>query len=188
MKIIEKLSTYAALLGVIGAIGGGFYTWGQFNSRLDAIEGTPPVNLKPLHEKDKALEKQFDEVLLYANEYKVDLIDRIKKVDDKIQPVDLTLVFKEIGKIREQIAMIDIPEDVDLKPISKELKRLSEEMVRVLSNLAKINLVPLEESIKIIEDTMAEISKKLAIVSKENEVQDAEIEEIKLKSNNPLAN
>ena len=34
----------------------------------------------------------------------------------------------------------------------------------------------------------AEISKKLAIVSKENEVQDAEIEEIKLKSNNPLAN
>ena len=48
MKIIEKLSTYAALLGVIGAIGGGFYTWGQFNSRLDAIEATPPVNLKPL--------------------------------------------------------------------------------------------------------------------------------------------
>ena len=137
---------------------------------------------------DKALEKQFDEVLLYANEYKVDLIDRIKKVDDKIQPVDLTIVFKEIAKVREQIAMLDIPEDVDLKPISKELKRLSEEMVRVLSNLAKINLVPLEESIKIIEDTMAEISKKLAIVSKENEVQDAEIKEIKLKSNNPLAN
>ena len=26
MKIIEKLSTYAALIGVIGAIGGGFYT------------------------------------------------------------------------------------------------------------------------------------------------------------------
>ena len=188
MKIIEKLSTYAALLGVIGAIGGGFYTWGQFNSRLDALEGTPPVNLKPLHEKDKALEKQFDEVLLYANEYKVDLIDRIKKVDDRIQPVDLTVVFKEIGKIREQIAMIDIPEDIDLKPISKELKRLSEEMVRVLSNLSKINLVPLEESIKIIENVIAEMNKQLAIVSKENEVQDAEIKEIKLKSNNPLAN
>jgi hypothetical protein len=167
MKIIEKLSTYAALLGVIGAIGGGFYTWGQFNTRLDALEGTPPVNLKPLHEKDKELTKQFDDVLLYANEYKVDLIDRIKKVDDKIQPVDLTIVFAEIAKVREQIAMIDIPEDVDLKPISKELKRLS---------------------IKIIENTMAEISKKLAIVSKENEVQDAEIKEIKLKSNNPLAN
>ena len=188
MKIIEKLSTYAALLGVIGSIGGGFYTWGQFNSRLDAIEGTPPVNLKPLHEKDKELTKQFDDVLLYANEYKVDLIDRIKKVDDKIQPVDLTIVFKEIAKVREQIAMIDIPEDVDLKPISKELKRLSEEMVRILANLAKINLIPLEESIKIIENVIAEMYKQLAIVSKENEVQDAEIKEIKLKSNNPLAN
>ena len=188
MKIMDKLSTYAALIGTVTAIGGGFYAWGEFNTRLSALENEPPVNLQPLVEKDKELAEQFDEVLLYANEYKVDLIDRIKKVDDKIQPVDLTAVFKEIGKIREQIAMIDIPEDVDLKPISKELKRLSEEMVRVLSNLSKINLVPLEESIKIIENTMAEISKKLAIVSKENEVQDAEIKEIKLQSNNPLAN
>ena len=182
MKIIEKLSTYAALLGVIGAIGGGFYTWGQFNSRLDALEGTPPVNLKPLHEKDKALEKQFDEVLLYANEYKVDLIDRIKKVDDRIQPVDLTVVFKEIGKIREQIAMIDIPEDIDLKPISKELKRLSEELVRIVS------IIPKKVDLKPIEDALQAIEKALAIVKKENEVQDAEITEIKLKSNNPLAN
>ena len=182
MKIIEKLSTYAALLGVIGAIGGGFYTWGQFNKRLDALEGTPPVNLKPLHEKDKELTKQFDDVLLYANEYKVDLIDRIKKVDDKIQPVDLTIVFAEIAKVREQIAMIDIPEDVDLKPISKELKRLSEELVRVVS------LIPEKVDLKPIEDALQAIEKALAIVKKENEVQDAEIKEIKLKSNNPLAN
>ena len=102
--------------------------------------------------------------------------------------MDLTIVFKEIAKVREQIAMLDIPEDVDLKPISKELKRLSEEMVRILANLAKINLIPLEESIKIIENVIAEMNKQLAIVSKENEVQDAEIKEIKLKSNNPLAN
>ena len=59
MKIIEKLSTYAALLGVIGAIGGGFYRWGQFNSRLDAIEATPPVNLKPLKEIPTQRSKHF---------------------------------------------------------------------------------------------------------------------------------
>ena len=100
MKIIEKLSTYAALLGVIGAIGGGFYTWGQFNTRLDAIEATPSVDLSPLVAKDKELSKKIDEALLYANEYKVDLIDRIKKVDDKIVPVNLTKVFAEIGKVR----------------------------------------------------------------------------------------
>jgi len=165
MKIIEKLSTYAALLGVIGAIGGGFYTWGQFNSRLDAIEATPPVNLKPLKEKDKELEKKIDEALLYANEYKVDLIDRIKKVDDKIQPIDLTAVFKEIGKVREQIAML--PEPANLQPVYESLQAL-------------------EEYGWELEEDIEELSKQLAITSKENEVQDVMIEELKLSTNNPL--
>ena len=179
---MDKLSTYAALIGVIGAIGGGFYAWGEFNNRLSVLENEPPVNLQPLKQKDKDLTKQFDEVLLYANEYKVDLIDRIKKVDDKIKPVDLTAVFKEIAKLREEVAMLDIPDDIDLKPISKELKRLSEELVRIVATIPKaVNLKPLEEALQAIE-------KALAIVKKENEVQDAMIEEIKLKSSNPLAN
>ena len=165
MKIMDKLSTYAALLGVIGAIGGGFYTWGQFNSRLDAIEATPPVNLAPLVAKDKELDKKIDEALLYANEYKVDLIDRIKKVDDKIVPVNLTKVFAEIGKVREQIAML--PEPANLQPLLDSLQAL-------------------EEYGWELEEDIEELSKQLAIVSKENEVQDAEIEEIKLESKNPL--
>ena len=165
MKIMDKLSTYAALLGVIGAIGGGFYTWGQFNSRLDAIESTPAVNLSPLKEKDKELNAKIDEALLYANEYKVDLIDRIAKVEEKIKPVDLTLVFKEIGKIREQIAML--PEPANLKPLLEQLQML-------------------EEYGWELEEDLEELSKQLAITSKENEVQDAQIEEIKLQSKNPL--
>ena len=182
MKIIDKLSTYAALIGVISAIGGGFYAWGEFNTRLSVIEDEPPVNLQSLHTKDKELMQKVDDALLYANEYKVDLIDRIKKVDDKIKPVDLTVVFKEIAKLREEVAMLDIPDDIDLKPISKELKRLSEELVRMVSTIPKVvNLKPLEEAIQAIE-------KALAIVKKENQVQDAMIEEIKLKANTPLAN
>jgi len=165
MKIMDKLSTYAALLGVIGAIGGGFYTWGQFNSRLDAIESTPAVNLSPLKEKDKELNAKVDSALLYANEYKVDLIDRIAKVEEKIQPVDLTSVFKEIGKIREQIAML--PEPANLKPILEQLQML-------------------EEYGWELEEDIEELSKDVAIVKKENEVQDAQIEEIKLQSKNPL--
>ena len=152
---MDKLSTYAALVGVIGAIGGGFYAWGEFNNRLSVLEGEPSVNLKPLHDKDKELEKQFDEVLLYANEYKVDLIDTIKKVDDKIEPVDLTQVFNEIGKVRESIASLNIPKEINLKPIIEKLQS---------------------------------IEKDLAIVKKENEIQDVTLEEIKLKSGNPLTN
>lgn len=165
MKIMDKLSTYAALLGVIGAIGGGFYTWGQFNSRLDAIESTPAVNLSPLKEKDKELNLKIDSALLYANEYKVDLIDRINKVEEQIKPTDLTLVFKEIGKIREQIAML--PERANLKPILEQLQML-------------------EEYGWELEEDIEELSKDVAIVKKENEVQDAQIEEIKLQSKNPL--
>ena len=174
MKIIDKLSTYAALIGVISAIGGGFYAWGEFNTRLSAIEKKPPVNLQPLKQKDKELTKQFDDVLLYANEYKVDLIDRINKVEEKIKPVnltdvyarisevetkikptDLTNVYAEIAKVREELAALDIPEEVNLNPVIEALQKLE---------------------------------KALAIVQKENQVQDAMIEEIKLKANNPLAN
>ena len=174
MKIIDKLRTYAALIGVISAIGGGFYAWGEFNTRLSAIEKKPPVNLQPLKQKDKELTKQFDDVLLYANEYKVDLIDRINKVEEKIKPVnltdvyarisevetkikptDLTNVYAEIAKVREELAALDIPKTVNLKPLIKAIQ---------------------------------ELEKAVAIVQKENQVQDAMIEEIKLKANNPLAN
>ena len=164
---MDKLSTYAALIGTVTAIGGGFYAWGEFNTRLSALESEPPVNLQPLHSKDKELEKQFDEVLLYANEYKVDLIDRIATVEEKIQPVDLTKVFKEIGKIREQIAML--PKPIDTKPILESLKTL-------------------EEYGWELEEDIEQLSKDVAIVKKENELQDIQLEEIKLKSNNPLSN
>ena len=167
MKIMDKLSTYAALIGTVTAIGGGFYAWGEFNTRLSALESEPPVNLQPLHSKDKELEKQFDEVLLYANEYKVDLIDRIATVEEKIQPVDLTKVFKEIGKIREQIAML--PKPIDTKPILESLQTL-------------------EEYGWELEEDIQQLSKDVAIVKKENELQDVQIEEIKTKSNNPLSN
>ena len=36
--LINKLSSYAALIGVVGAIGGGFYAWGEFQTRLNALE------------------------------------------------------------------------------------------------------------------------------------------------------
>ena len=153
MKIVEKLSTYAALIGVIGAIGGGFYTWGQFNTRLDVIEKkkfvvNQTVDLDPINDKISILE--------------VDLIDRISKVEDKIKPTDLSGVKKDISKIREEIAALDIPKPTDLGPLNRAIKEL--------------------------ETRIAELNQAVAIVSKENQLQDILIEEIKEASNNPLAN
>ena len=152
MKIIDKLSTYAALIGVISAIGGGFYAWGEFNNRLSVLESEPPINLAPLKNGLKETNQNLSDV-------KIDLIDRIKKVDDKIVPVDLTTVFKDIAKVREQMAMIDIP-----------------------------NIDGLKKDIKEIKAALSEMERKLAVVAKENELQDILIEEMKTRANNPLAN
>ena len=36
--MFSKLSSYAALISVIGAIGGGFMAWGEFNNRIAQLE------------------------------------------------------------------------------------------------------------------------------------------------------
>ena len=153
MKIIEKLSTYAALIGVIGAIGGGFYTWGQFNTRLDTIEKkkfvvNQTVDLNPINDKISILE--------------VELIDRISNVEDKIKPTDLSGLLKSIQEVREKVAGLKIPAKTDLGPLNKSIKELDKKI--------------------------AELNQQVAIVSKENQLQDILIEEIKEASNNPLAN
>ncbi len=169
MKIIDKLSTYAALIGVVSAIGGGFYAWGEFNTRLSAIENESPVNLTPLKNGLKETNKNLSEA-------KIDLIDRIKKVDDKIQTTDLTNVYAEINKVENKI------KPTDLTKVFKEIALLSEEIVKVTAKIPQaVNLKPIMKALQ-------ELEKQMAIVSKENELQDILIEEIKTKANNPLAN
>ena len=175
MKIIDKLSTYAALIGVISAIGGGFYAWGEFNTRLSAMEKKPQINLTPL--KDGL--KETNSNLSIA---KIDLIDRIKNVEDKIEPQDLTWILRDFEVVRKQIEDLNIPEATDLTKVFKDISLVSEEIVKVSAKIPQVvNLKPLIKAIQ-------ELEKAVAIVQKENQVQDAMIEEIKLKANNPLAN
>ena len=126
MKIIDKLSTYASLIGVIGAIGGGFYAWGEFNTRLSAIEGTKAVDIAPLNDK-------------IAN-IRVETIERIKVIEDKLAT--------------------DSEEGID----------------------------EIWTDIEEIQELLNDIKKDVAIVKKENELQDSKIEQIRIKATNPLAN
>lgn len=126
MKIIDKLTTYASLIGVIGAIGGGFYAWGEFNTRLSSIEGTKAVDIAPLNEK-------------IAN-IRVETIDRIKVIEDRLAT--------------------DSEEGID----------------------------EIWTDIEEIQELLNDIKKDVAIVKKENELQDQKIEQVRIKATNPLAN
>ena len=145
MKVIDMLSTYASLIGVVGAIGGGFYAWGEFNTRLGVLENkdfvvNETVNLDPVNEKISELE--------------VDIIDRIEKVDSRIVSVDLSGIKEDIIELKNR----------------------------------KVNLKPINDAIKELENDVSELKKEVAIVAKENELQDVLIEEVKTSTSNPLAN
>lgn len=127
-NLMDKLSTYAALVGVVTAIGGGFYAWGEFNTRLQAIEGSG-----------------------------VDISG-------------ISTNAESIASIESKIEGIKIP---DVSGISENSERIA-----VL------------EKVETTVDTelMKENEKKIAVALKELELIRLEIQELKLKSSNPLAN
>ena len=167
-NMITKLSSLAALLGVIGAIGAGFVQYGKLTAKITELDKrksviNQTVNLSPIEEKISNLE--------------VELIDRIKegdnKVESKIKPQDLTGILKSIQEVREKVAGLKIPEETDLGPLNKSIKELDKK----IADLGKA-----------VNAKMADLNQSVAIVQKENQLQDILIEEIKEASNNPLAN
>ena len=95
MNLMNKLTTYASLIGVIGAIGGGFYAWGEFNTRLNAIESKEAVNVSPLEDKIVSMNEKVSAL-------EVDLIDRITALKEQVEGnseldlVELELAIEEV--------------------------------------------------------------------------------------------
>jgi len=170
MKIIEKLSTYAALIGVIGAIGGGFYTWGQFNLRLDQIEN-----------KEFVVNETVDlsEVDSSINEINV----KLKELETQIISMDNNV----LDDLRNDIAgnsndMKSMTQDIikDIKVLENAINNFATE--DDLDGLDKKLRKPLDK----IKETVEELVKNVAIIQKENELQDVLIEEVKQLNSNPL--
>ena len=154
-NMITTLSSVAALLGVVGAIGAGFVQYGKLTAKIDELDNrkaviNETVDLDPIVEKIATLE--------------VDLIDRIQEVENKIKPTDLTGLLKSIQEVREQVVGLKIP---NVKPIEDALKEL-------------------EEYAWELEENIEQLSKDVAIVKKENELQNVLIEEVKKSTSNPL--
>jgi len=80
--LVNKLSTYAALLGVIGAIGGGFMAWGEFNNRIAQLENkefvvNETVDLSDINQKIENLIKEIETLKgdIKINNVKIDFVD-----------------------------------------------------------------------------------------------------------------
>ena len=116
MNLMNKLTTYASLIGVIGAIGGGFYAWGEFNTRLDAIESKKAVNVSPLEDKIVSINEKVSAM-------EVELIDRIDALREKVEAgneVDLSALTEQIEELANDI-------NADLDAMKETLTKVDKE-------------------------------------------------------------
>ncbi len=163
--MIDKLTNYASIIGVIGAIGGGFYAWGEFNTRLDGIESkefvvNETVDLTPINEKISDLE--------------VEILDRMSALEDEWMDRD----NDSTDDILNDIAGINS----DIKELQKEIKIADQQLQ---SNISDLRGDTFKEFGKL-RDLINELSKLISIVQKENELQNILIDEIKTQNSNPL--
>ena len=118
-NLVTKLSSVAALIGVIGAIGAGFVQYGKLTAKIEELDEreaviNQTVDLEPLQEKISVLEVQ--------------LIDRIKKVDDKIVVVDLSGIKEDIVELKGR--------SVNLKPLNDAVKELESAVAELKQEVA----------------------------------------------------
>ena len=163
--MIQKLTSISALIGVVLTIGGGFYTWGQFNTRLDTIENkefvvNETVDLAPVNEKISTLE--------------VEILDRMSDLEDEWMNRDNNSTDVLLN---------------DIAGINSELKDLIEDMndgdQQLQLNIVNTSDKTFKEFGKI-RDMINDMNKLITIVQKENELQTILIDEIKAENSNPL--
>ena len=120
MSVINKLTQWASLIGVIGAIGGGFYAWGEFNTRLSAIEGQKSVDITPINQS--------------ISDLRVDTIDRIKAIEDKLagdSQAGIEEIRKDIEELQQELA--EAQKDVAIVKKENELQDSKIEQIRIKS-------------------------------------------------------
>jgi hypothetical protein len=72
--MLDKLQKYAMVIGVVSAIGGGFYAWGEFNTRLDAVSAAVGSDTIEELQKDVAiLDKKLEVLEAKLDEFRQNL-------------------------------------------------------------------------------------------------------------------
>lgn len=163
--MIDKLTNYASIVGVVCGIGGGFYAWGEFNTRLNAIENkefvvNETVDLAPVNEKISTLE--------------VEILDRMSDLEDEWMNRDnnsTDVILNDIAGINS-----------DLKNLIRDMNNADQQLQLNIVNTSEDTFKEFGK----IRDIINDMNKLIAIVQKENELQTILIDEIKAENSNPL--
>ena len=110
-NLMDKLTMYASLVGVVTAIGGGFYAWGEFNTRLSAIEGSG-VDIS-------GISKNAEDIAVISEKIeKLDLseIAVVKKLSEDNEEW-IEEIEKKVGKNKDGVAEVEKKATVNEKTI-----------------------------------------------------------------------
>ena len=108
---MDKLTTYASLVGVVTAIGGGFYAWGEFNTRLSAIEGSG-VDVSGISKNAEDIAVINEKI----NELDLSEIAVVKKLSEDNEEW-IEEIEKKVGKNKDGIAEVEKKATVNEKTI-----------------------------------------------------------------------
>ena len=130
MNVINKLTQWASLIGVIGAIGGGFYAWGEFNTRLSAIENkdfivNETVDLTGVNDKIANVNDKIANI-------RVETIDRIKAIEEKLEnesETDISAIQNDISELKDSVTQA--MKDIEIQAKINELQDQKIEQVRL---------------------------------------------------------
>lgn len=163
--MIDKLTNYASIIGVIGAIGGGFYAWGEFNTRLDGIENkefvvNETVDLTPVNEKISDLE--------------VEILDRMSALEDEWMARDNDSnddILNDIAGLKSDVENLFDKASAADKQLQLNIVELSDKTFKEFGKM---------------RDLINELNKLVAIAEKQSELNKILIDEIKAEASNPL--
>ena len=116
-NLMDKLTTYASLVGVVAAIGGGFYAWGEFNTRLSAIENKE--------------ETTYDVSGIATNSERIAVLEKAES------DIDLKPLEEKISKNKDSIAERDKQISITQKEVELLKLEIEELKIKAKNPLAK---------------------------------------------------
>ena len=169
-NMVTKLSSVAALLGVVGAIGAGFVQYGKVMAKIEELDNRKAVINETVDLTN--IEKKLTELETTIISLDNDVLDNLRN--------DIAGNSNNIKAITQDIIK-------DIKVIQSVLSEAaSNDDIEKLENKLVNSMKELEEYGWELEEDIEELSKDVAVVKKENELQDVLIEEIKQSTSNPL--